>query len=219
MSKKIYISIGIILSLVVVGLVTSRSYFFLSEAEAQDAPLPQPAAEEEPAEEEPQPGDPVDPEEEVTDITPLEECTLKMRQYLPEKEKEFLTFIEEKFESEGPNSTKVNESVDKYMATRNEIWGTFLEYSGGRADDDLLQITARAPNCYILVENSYTALEDVLKKYATTTTASKTTSKLVEKYKEINGKLSGLNKSIGRMKGYIDAFESKLPCYIEKCIR
>jgi len=211
---KITFGIGLIASITAVVLL--YSYIPLFQAEAQDAPSPQPqpAAEEpaEPTAESPEPAEQVDPYSDE-----LEECRVQMRKYLPTKQEELMTYLEEEFEGEGPNSGKVNEAIDKYMLIRDEIWQQFLLYSGARAEDDLLTLTARAPNCYNLVEENYVGLEQALKKYVISTSSSKVTSQLVDKYKEINGELSGLNMDIGKMKGYIDAFESRFPCFIKKC--
>ena len=163
--------------------------------------------------------DPAAPLDVLATDQELLECTGKLRVELPVIQKRFLSEMETLFEGDNKNSDNIQEALDKYQQARNEMYTLYLAYSQAKDGESVSVSTARAPNCYLVVEDSYTALEQVLRKYARSTTSSKTTSQLIEKYKEINGKLSGLNMDMGRMKGYIESFEAKLPCYIEKCVR
>jgi hypothetical protein len=197
MRKKIFAALGIIISLSLIAVVIVNNSTTLHSALAADTPSPAPAAQPSP------------------DIT--SNCTTEMRKFLPPIQEDFLKYLQDTFKGDEPNSGKVGEAVDKFYETKNAIEAKYSQLlNTASPSGNVLEVTATPSSCKILADDAITALREVLKSHALKTTSSKTTTQMLEKYKEINKKLKDLNQNFGKLKGYIDSFNSKMPCYIKK---
>jgi hypothetical protein len=209
MPKKILLALSIIISLSLLTSVIIKNLSSLNSALAADETTP--STSETPTAAPPSSDTSADAEQVI------QKCTTEMRKFIPTQEQEFLTYLQETFKGEDPNSGKVNEAVDKFNEIKNKISAKYTELIQTSAPSkELLETTAMGSNCKILVDNEFIALGEVLKSHALKTTSSKTTTQLLEKYKAINKQLKDMNQNFGRLKGYIDSFNAKMPCYIKK---
>lgn len=195
----------IFILLVVVFLVLSARFL----TNAQDAPAappePPPAADT---------ADAATPESEVTQTEPSP-CEKEMPDFIAISQKEFSEFINTHFRSPLPTSQLIPVAIERYAQLRDELRAKLASYppregvSVGEADQQT--------SCKKLVDDGLKVPKMLLQQHIMTNAYAKKSTRLVDKYKEINGQLDKLNFTVAQMYGYFAGLSQQLPCYAKAC--
>lgn len=191
--------VNILLVFVIIGTLLFEAQIL---TQAQDAPAAEDAGT---ADEE--------PETPATDIGT--KCVTQLRDYLVIQEVEFGQFINEHFRSPKPTSELVPTAIEKFREFRADAKAEMVRYlphaqTAGAAIQERTQ-------CKDAMEEHFAIMMDVLRQHMISNAYAKKSTRLLDKYKQINGKLEKLNFTIAQTYGYFAALSQKLPCYATKC--
>lgn len=193
--------VNILLVFVIIGMLLFEAQIL---TQAQDAPAAEDAGT---ADEEP----PIP----QTDIGT--KCVTQLRDYLVIQEVEFGQFINEHFRSPKPTSELVPTAIEKFREFRAEAKAEMVRYlpheqiAGAAIQERTL--------CKDAMEKHFAIMMNVLRQHMISNAYAKKSTRLLDKYKQINGKLEKLNFTIAQTYGYFAALSQKLPCYASKCVK
>ncbi|MEK9132781.1 MAG: hypothetical protein AAB606_03695 [Patescibacteria group bacterium] len=172
---------------------------------AQDAPQNPPAAA----------GEAAQPE-----IAPLDytgRCVTHMKTFMEKRRIEFGDFINTHFKSAKPTSDLIPSAVERFREYKNSVkteMESFLPYS---------QTTTAANQertaCEAVMKEELQIMKELLMQHITENAYAKKSTRLIDKYKEINGKLEKLSFTMAQTYGYFGALSQKLPCYATNCVK
>ena len=174
----------------------------LQTIQAQPAPTPSSA---------PQPAGLEDASAEEINIV----CQIEMEDFMFEESKRYMEFMDTHFMNKSGSASLMDTAFARYREFRDVAmrkYDTYFPQQGA------LQFTEGVEKgaCLQIVEKGLADARKLLEIKATSTSAVKKTTALITKYQEINEKLRVLNQTFLYMKGYLDVFADKLPCYIVK---
>lgn len=145
-----------------------------------------------------------------------ENCVSGMSSIIDSRQKTFLQYLEDHFKSNKQDSQLVDDAVNAYRDYKEELWAQLGQFKKGRAPNKEQLETLDA--CIRLVEGSVLKAKDMLKLRAGSSMRFKSTSILLEKYKVINNKLSGLNFMLAQIVAAFKTFNNKMPCFVKNCL-
>lgn len=146
------------------------------------------------------------------------ECIARVKDFMSSKQIEFAQFINEHFRSNLPTSSLVPVAIEKLKeyrkAVREEV-GRFVLEEGNTT----VTASRKQPACRQLAEEDMAVMKELLHQHIMSNAFAKKATRILDKYKDINGRLENLNFSIAEMFGYFASFSKQLPCYAQQCIK
>lgn len=148
-------------------------------------------------------------------------CVTDLQAYGEVEMTKYRQFMEEHFASKDSTTSLVDAGIERYVQLENDFRSKyqeiFMAQVGNSGASNYLQ-GQYFSDCQEVLNNYLSEGRKLVEMRATTTSTIKKTSVFVEKYKQINAKLRGLNLEIMRMTVNISTFEQKLPCYLKNCV-
>lgn len=144
-------------------------------------------------------------------------CIAEMQDFMRDKKIEFGTFINEHFRSEKPTSELIPVAVERFRQYREEVRERIAEFLPANRAEASAALAEGA--CQTIVDRDFLAVKSLLRQHILSNAYAKKSTRLIDKYKEINAKLQKLNFTIAQMYGYFASFSQKLPCYATKCVK
>ncbi|MBI2638249.1 hypothetical protein HYW83_01525 [Candidatus Peregrinibacteria bacterium] len=202
MTKTIKI-INVFLILAVLGVLTLETRLLLTQA--QDAPAGDGAAADEEADA------PPTPEKDAGG-----ECAAQIENYMIIRKIEFGQFMNEHFQSVKPTSELIPAAIEKYREYRADVLNKIENFvpKGGKL---ATSANAERAGCKKAVKEDFRFMSDLIRQHIIENAYAKKSTRLIDKYKVINGKLEKLNFTIAQTYGYFAALAQKLPCYAKQC--
>lgn len=145
-------------------------------------------------------------------------CEDHMKNFMAAKNMEFGQFLDEHFSSKKPTSELINAAVEKYKQYKAEISAETAKFSP-KEGKDLATGGPKITLCQTAVRENFAIIRDLFRQRAKANASAKKSTRLLDKYKEINEKLDKLNFTIAQTYAYFAALSQKLPCYAKKCVR
>lgn len=145
-------------------------------------------------------------------------CVNLMKTFMEVKRNEFGEFINTHFRSAKPSSELIPVAVERYRRYRDSVRTELNQISPA----DLVTAAASvgdAPSCVSAVEEDLKITKEFLRQHIIENAYAKKTTRLLDKYKELNGRLDKLNFTIAQMYGYFGSFSQALPCYASQCLK
>ncbi|MEK7528819.1 MAG: hypothetical protein AAB592_03550 [Patescibacteria group bacterium] len=146
-------------------------------------------------------------------------CRDYMRSFLSPKRKELAQFITTHFQSGESASTLLPDALTMYRLYRTDAYATvegfFIITPGSVPEFHSID----RESCYTFVNDELYVIRETLKSHVVANAKAKRDTALVDKYKEINDKLSKLNFQMAQFQGYLGAFDAAVPCVLEKCVQ
>lgn len=142
-------------------------------------------------------------------------CQDEFKKFTDERMKEYREWIEKHFQNKSSTSSLLTDGIGKYEELRKTLMDESYTYL---PQQNALQLTEglEGPACRKIADDALKEAKRLLESKSRTTSAVKTSTILLNKYQEINDKLSKLAKDFLQMKAYLDTFSAKLPCYIKR---
>lgn len=201
--KKSAKFINLFLILTILSVLTFEGRLLFTQA--QDAPAGDAAAEEEEAAK--------TPEKDAGG-----ECSAQIDNYMIVRKIEFGQFMNDHFQANKPTSELIPAAIEKYREYRADVLNkieTFVPKGGKLAD----VANAERDACKKAAADDFRFMSDLIRQHIIENAYAKKSTRLLEKYKVINGKLEKLNFTIAQTYGYFAALAQKLPCYAKQCVR
>lgn len=152
-------------------------------------------------------------------ITTNNKCESEIKDVSVKQLKGFLDFLETNFQNKSSTSSLLNLAFAKYRVMRRELFNTYKKYYPRQGASQIITGTEPAA-CLKIINDTLEDARILLRKHAVKTSGVKKSTVLIEKYKSINDLLGALHQQFVLLKGYLDTFASKLPCYVKKeCIK
>lgn len=156
----------------------------------------------------------------ATSGEPENECNKYMTDVVTERSQEFGDFINTHFRSEKPTSELIPVAIERYRQFRDEIRAELGRFSTpvktpGK-EKEAMAVTGIQPACEAMVLEKVKAAKEILKTHIITNARAKKSTRLIDKYKQINDRLNRLNFTVAQMYGYFATLSQKLPCYPAK---
>lgn len=146
------------------------------------------------------------------------DCRKALKPYIAKKEKDFREFMQKTFTNKSDTSVLLDVAFRKYKQFRQDIQEFALQRTptpGTFLDQALIQQTA----CNKLVGDALNTAEAVMKKHILKNAQGKKTTKLVTKFRDLNKKLSTMHREMVFLRGFMESFDSKVNCFVKKCIK
>lgn len=140
-------------------------------------------------------------------------CAEALEDYLAEQETEFGAFINEHFRSPRPTSELIPTAIEKFREFRKKAKARAIVAPHGQTTT----AAAAETQCPDILKKHFEILTNLLREHILTNAYAKKSTRLIDKYKQINEKLEKLNFTIAQTYGYFAALSQKLPCYASKC--
>lgn len=153
---------------------------------------------------------------EVAQRDKSDQCLNHMQSYMAAKKVDFAAFMDENFRSDKPTSALVDSAIAKYRQYRKDINIEILTFTP-EANKTMQVAISENPKCATSVTEDLELMRAMIRQHIMQNAYAKKSTRLIDKYKEINGKLEELNFTIAQMYGYFGALSQKLPCYTEEC--
>jgi iron-sulfur cluster repair protein YtfE (RIC family) len=144
-------------------------------------------------------------------------CATQLREYFIPQQAEFGTFINEHFRSPKPTSELIPTAIEKFREFRTKARAQMLNYLPH--GQTITAAQAEQPQCKKVLQENYEIMAKLLHEHIMANAYAKKTTRLLNKYKQINEKLEKLNFTIAQTYGYFAALSQKLPCYASKCVK
>lgn len=146
----------------------------------------------------------------------IDECMPKLTAAVDWRTLEFSAFLEIHFESKKNNTYLIPDAVNAFVEYKKSILKAMENYEVGTAKTtaQVAQLNA----CFDYAKNKILDSKKMLIKHVLNTSSTKHGQIMVEKYRNINSKLSDLNVEIGKIAGALKGFENKFPGYSQDCL-
>lgn len=140
------------------------------------------------------------------------------RNYINDETQDFLNFLEQHFSSQNSTSTLTNIAISRFREYKNRLetfsvlyalYVSKLQKTGG-------DVTTVYPKCRDIADVQISVAKDEMLNKISQNAYQKRSFALIEKYKEINGKLSALALKISDMINLYASFKNKLPSFTPK---
>lgn len=142
-------------------------------------------------------------------------CQIEMEDFMFDQFQEYQDWMDEHFQNKSSTSSLLDAAFSRYREFRDTAMNKYFTYFPQQGASQLTEGFEKGA-CLKVVEDKLQEARTVLQMKANSTSAVKKTTALITKYQEINEKLRLLNETFLHMKGYLDIFADKLPCYIAK---
>lgn len=154
-----------------------------------------------------------------TTTTANNKCEAEIKDVSVKQLKGFLDFLEINFQNKSSTSSLLNLAFAKYRVMRRELFNTYQKYYPRQGTSQIITGTEPAA-CLKIVNDTLEDARILLRKHAVRTSGVKKSTALITKYQSINDLLGTLHQQFVLLKGYLDTFASKLPCYVKKeCLK
>lgn len=136
----------------------------------------------------------------------------------------YKSFMEDNFKNKSTTASLMDLAIKRYDEFKETIRSKYQILIGQQlelAASNETSLGASATGlarCSKLANDYIDNASKMLQMRAVTTSNIKKASTFVEKYKQINEKLRGLNLEVMRMVTNVSSFEKKLPCYLKACV-
>jgi hypothetical protein len=128
---------------------------------------------------------------------------------------DFRTFLSVNFQNKSSTDSLAEKGISKYREMRRELMDAYEKYNPNQGSTQF--ITGLQPAaCFAIVRETLEDARNLLRIHASRTSGVKKSAALLEKYQAINNQLQGLSQQFTALRGYLDAFAAKLPCYVQK---
>ncbi len=146
-------------------------------------------------------------------------CESEIKGLAADQLKDFRDFLEKNFQNKSSTSSLLPLVLGKYREMRRELYNIHNQYYPNQGAAQSV-VGLEPAGCLKIVEDTLTDARILLRKQAVKTSGVKKTTALIEKYQAINDMLSGLHQQFVLLKGYLDTFANKLPCYVKnQCLK
>lgn len=150
------------------------------------------------------------------------QCVSQFRPFFADKQREFAEFINSHFQSDLPATALIPAAVEKYRQFRaegeeriDEIIQSYISKGGANAQ----AANSERASCEEVFKNESLIIKDLLRQHMLSNAYAKKTTRLMNKYKEINSQLEKLNFTVAQMYGYFSSLSQRLPCYATQCVK
>lgn len=142
-------------------------------------------------------------------------CQDEFKKFTDERMKEYREWLERHFQNKSSTSSLLTDGIGRYEELRKTLMDKSYTYV---PHQNALQLTEglEQSTCRKIAEDALKDAKQLLESKSRTTSAVKRSTILLNKYQEMNDKLSKLAKDFLQMKAYLDTFAAKLPCYIKR---
>ena len=131
-------------------------------------------------------------------------CESVMKNVAVKQLKGFMDFLETNFQNKSSTSSLLNLAFAQYRVMRRELFITYNKYYPNQGASQI--VTGVEPAACLKILNE--------------TSGVKKSTALLQKYQSINDLLGVLHQQFIFLKGYLDTFSTKLPCYVkEQCLK
>ncbi len=167
----------------------------------------------------------VDGAKPVVDEVVGAKCATDLAAYADPEFESYKTFMEDHFKNKSNTASLMDLAMQRYDQFKLNIMQKYQELVGGQL---LLATNSGAGNavqadklskCESLALEYIDNASKMLQMRAISTSNIKKASIFLEKYKQINGKLRGMDQEVMKMVTNISSFEQKLPCYLKSCAK
>lgn len=141
-------------------------------------------------------------------------CQYEMSLFLDAEIKSFRKFVDGHFENKSSTASLMDIAFAKYEEFKNKVYAKYYTYNP-QAGTNIQTEYLKEPACLAQVKEALNTAQQFILRKASTTSAVKQSTALINKYKQINDKLALMNKSFLDFKSYMDTFSMKVPCYLK----
>jgi hypothetical protein len=127
----------------------------------------------------------------------------------------YMEWMETHFQNKSSTTTLLDDAVGKYKQLRTTLIIEYDKYIPHQYGLLLIEGLERS-ECRQIVDDTLEEAKRLLERKSKTTSNVKKVTALLNKYQEINGKLSKLSRDFVTMRKHLDTFAAKLPCYIKR---
>lgn len=144
-------------------------------------------------------------------------CRIRLIESAKNEREEFAKFMNLHFQQAKPTSDLIPEAIEELRKTRGKLKKVIDDF--GRVDTALTVdiLTKEREDCTEQLDEEMLLLKEVFRQHTIQNAYAKKTILLVDKFKQINGRLEELNFNVAEMYANFGSFAQKLPCYTEKC--
>ncbi len=179
-------------------------------APAAGEPAPAPAGAEA------DPGAPAPTTADEATLAEQQQCLTFMRPTMESKRKEFAEFINEHFKSKDPTSDLIPVAVERLRQYRDEVRAEIKKF-GPVANRNATVVAAENGACIAAANKEFKMVKELLQNHIQENSYAKKSTRLLDKYKEINSQLDAMNFDVAQMFANFSIFSQKLPCYTREC--
>lgn len=141
-------------------------------------------------------------------------CQYELKTFLDTELLSYMKFMEQHFENKSSTASLLDIAFAKYDEFKNKVWAKYYTYQP-QSGTDFETEALKGAACLAQVKEALNTAQQLVLRKAQTTSAVKQSTALIDKYKQINDKLSVMNKSFLNFKSYMDTFSLKVPCYLK----
>jgi len=146
----------------------------------------------------------------------IDDCMITLGATVEWRTLEFAAFLDIHFESKKNNTYLIPDAINAFIEYKKSVLDAMSKYELGVAtnSDQAVQLN----NCMTLVEGKIDNAKTMLIEHVRTTSGVKHGQIMLEKYRNINSRLSDLNIEIGKIAGAFEGFRQKFPGYSTDCL-
>lgn len=155
----------------------------------------------------------------TADAITLEEqqqCLTHMRPIMEQKRQEFALFINEHFKSKDATSQLIPVAVERFRQYRDEVREEIKKF-GPVGSRNATVVASENGACRSEMNKEYKMVKELLTNHIQENAYAKKSTRLLDKYKEINEQLNAMNFDVAQMYANFSIFSQKLPCYAREC--
>lgn len=145
-------------------------------------------------------------------------CSAGMQKLIAYKQREFATFMNDTFRQPRPTSELIGEAILRLRQYKNDLNAQIAKISPQDKKEFGASIE-EFQKCQSLIDADFKNMTEFVRQHIVETAYAKKTTLLLEKYKEINERLSKLNFTIGQMYAYFGSFAQQIACFATKCTK
>lgn len=168
------------------------------------------------------------------DIGLIAECATTLPPKYQKELQNFLIFLDETFKNKSSNTSLTNIAIQRYAQYKQAIRGIWanlgpaayalvdgpagIDVDAPKAIDSTAELAAYK-KCQEITEEYIVQGKDQMMERIKSSSAQKSATVMLEKYKAINMKLRELNLQIAKMYGMFMTFANKFQGFLPKCVR
>jgi len=142
-------------------------------------------------------------------------CQAEMQQFANQQLLDFRAFITTNFQNKSNTGSLTDTAIARYKQMRKAMYNKYATYFP--QEGALMLTEGLEPGaCMGIIDDTLSLARREIGARAVKTSSVKKSTALIDKYQQINNQLGNLNMTFLQMKGLLDTFSAKLPCYISK---
>ncbi len=146
-------------------------------------------------------------------------CREKVLPVLQEEYKLLETWMEQHFLNASSNRELLTQAVQRLKQFERKTFAHFNEVFVIPPGETSVDAAKAYERCSDILFDAQSQTRDILKSSVVSNTQVKKNIQIIQKYKAINSKLKALNNEMGFLQGYLNQLNSKVPCYLQQCVR